>query len=170
MSTDLEKPAKKWTKYSTEDVEGALQLLALRSGSSRAVEAETGIPECTVRHWSQKTHADRYQQIRHDIIPRIQAKLAAKHEDMALQALDKQAEAFELMDLRDLKQPDLVKAARDLSVTAAVHTDKTQLLRDRPTQITEHRSASDWLADIARKFPQGVIDADAEEIADAEEV
>lgn len=153
-----------------EDVEAALQLVALYSGSSWKASEHTGIDESTIRYWRDQSFADRYRQIRAELVPKIQANLAAKHEDMALQALEKQAEALQHLDPEALKakQSDLAKMVRDLSVTSAVHTDKTQLLRDRPTQITEHRSAADLLDSIARKFPQGIANADSEDITDVE--
>lgn len=156
-------------RHSTEDVEAALQLVALHRGSTTTVAEKTKIHRTTLDYWIKDKYADRYAQIRNEIVPKIQAELAAKHEDMARMALDKQAEAFALMDLEQLKQPDLVKAARDLSVTSAVHTDKTQLLRDRPTAITEHRDTAQILDAIARKFPSGVVEGEAEDITDAEE-
>lgn len=164
-------PAKRTRRtYTTEDVESALQLLCLRNGSPKQVEHETGIDCDTVRYWRDRKHADRYQQIRTEVFPKLHAKIAAMHEDIARAALEKQREGLDRLNLDDIRPADMPAALQKLSIVGGVATDKAWMGRDKPTVITENRSGTELLASIARRNPNLIVDSTAEEIGEADQI
>ena len=169
MSTDT-KPAKQ-RSYEMEDVERGLQTLA-RVISANVASELTGIPAETLRYWRRNTHAARFHEIESAIKTDVSERMASEAERAAVE----QGEvAFQLLDhlrgrIGQMNGTEAAKTLRDLETAKAINIDKALLLRGRPTQITEHRSANEVLDSLKRRFPQGIVDADAEEIEDAEAI
>lgn len=133
-------------RYTTAEIERGLTELAACNGNSRAAEEnlrEAGmrIDHATLWQWQRKTYPDRYEEIRADQLPRIREQAADEH--MALAAQQMEVNGLVLKRLKDnvneLAPRDLPGAVRNLSVSAAVETEKAQLLNDQPTS----RVASD---------------------------
>lgn len=57
----------------------------------------------------------------------------------------------------------LAQNAQQIAVAMSSMIEKTAMLENRPTQITEHRSAPELLAKLRAEFP-GVIDSTAEDM------
>lgn len=100
---------------------------------------EISFPHQTLSYWKHR-YADRYQAIREDVLPAVRAKAADEHMDLAerlmqanRQVIDRTIENTHLLEPRDLPG-----AARNLSVAAAVETEKAEMLNDRPTQRVSH--------------------------------
>lgn len=156
--------------YSEEEIERGLRMLAALNSSTTA-EARTGIPSSTLRYWRRHKHAARYDRIRQEMMPRIQKEMAEQAEAAALEQGEVAMEILNQLRTRiaDMKPADAASALRNVETAKGINVDKALILRGQPTQITEHRAAPELLDAIARRFPSGVVDGEAEEIGEAEE-
>lgn len=172
-TTDLApaKPKRLMRRYTEEDVQRGLTQLALCNGNHAHAHDDLAtqghdIPAETLRSWAKNQHAHQYEQIRSDLVPRIHARIATQHEDVARQALEAQALAIQLTHQQlasgNAKQPSTI--ARDLGTVAGISTDKANLQRGRPTHITEHRDIAGILRSLEANIP-GVQPADADTTA-----
>jgi transposase-like protein len=157
-------------EYTDEQKEQALARLAVQPNCA-AVGRELGIPKATLLLWK-KTYATRYEEIRSEILPRIQAKMAVDAEDAALRQAELEAILEEqlLRGVADLSPKDAAGALRNVSTAKAINVDKSQLLRGNPTAIVETRDASDIARSIRDRFPHLVIDSTCEELPPAGEL
>jgi hypothetical protein len=172
MSTDTDtKPARQWvvTHYTDEQVERGLLALA-ELGSSRKASAETGIPDKTLREWRRTTHRERFDQIRTQFLPKIRERIARDAEDLALRYAEAEHEALDALDVTELKPADLANALPRLATARGISTDKANVMRDKPTQITEVRGGVEIINSLSNRFPHLVsdVDADSEDITDAQ--
>lgn len=144
----------------------------VRLGSARQAHLETGIPESTLKYWRNQSYTERYAEIAGQWASNTYQSLAARHEEIALSALDKQRDLVEAIDVEAIppeKRPD---ASYKLAITAGVHQDKARAARDLPVEVHEHRDAAELLRSLERRVPKGLahVDSTAEEVTDAEEV
>lgn len=157
------------TKYSEEEIERGLRMLAVLNSAERASQ-QSGIPESTLTWWRRHIHADRYQRIRAEMLPRIQEEMAQQAEAAALEQGEVAMELLEQLKSRisEMRPVDAANALRNVETAKGINVDKTLVLRGQPNQIVEHRDTSQILDAIKRRFPSGVVDADSEDISDAE--
>lgn len=163
--------------YTDDQVDDALVLLSILGSPQRVAqelkkewgEAPT---ESTIRVWRDHRHADRYLEIRKTVVPQIRQRLAARHEDMAMRALDRTEEALERIDVEKIGHEDLGKTIQQLSVSAGIHDDKASLLRGMPTEIVAHMDIDENFDAISRIAPGLVVEGSASEVTpdDAEVV
>jgi hypothetical protein len=132
--------------YSPEDVETALSYLAMAAGSSRAAikrmeeDGHKAPPKATLDGWRNKVHAARYHEIareledkrRHQTAERLD-QLQQRELDLLERTLDRYEEA---LDNDELPAKDVTRSLRDLSLSLGIKTDKSNVLRDRPSAIT----------------------------------
>ena len=131
-------PAKRETsrnKYAPEIVDRALCALAYFNGNSRkASEAlkEHGVkvPRSTLRRWP-IVHADRYEELRGELIPRVHERVAEKHLELADAEIELSAAFIERMrrELDEVPVRDLSTFQRNLDTGSGIHTDKAAMLR-----------------------------------------
>lgn len=162
-------------KYTDDQVDSALILLSILGSPSKvseqlAKEWDQAPCEMTVRYWRDHSHADRYLEIRREVVPVIRQRLAARHEDIALAALEKTAAALDRLDVDEIGHGDLGKTIQQLSVSAGIHDDKSSLLRGMPTQVIARMDIEENLDAIARISPSLVVDGTATDVTDAEVV
>lgn len=156
--------------YDAEQVEAGLQALAIADGNHRLAhrllaENNTDIPAGTLYEWK-TTHAERYEQIRADVLPKIRERMAAESEELAIAYAQLEREAIELLKpkLNDLRPNELAGVQRNLATSRAISVDKASVLRGMPTEITEHRNADELLRKLGSALPGLIVEGTAEEI------
>ena len=135
--------------YPIEVRERALAALALHSnnaeGARRLLE-ENGvdpIPSARqIRRW-RVMDAERYQEIRTQVVDRIRQAQAVGHVRLGYMAMDGERKALDLLlpKLPDMDGRDLSNAHRNLGVVAGIHAQRSGELRG-DASIVEHRSDS----------------------------
>ncbi len=118
-----EKQGQERRSYSEQDRADALTALALNDGNVLRTARQLGIADSTLRRFIEAAEDRPSLRVMRD---RKKSDLAAKWEALANKAVDR---ARELVDNASF---------RDASWTAAVATDKVQLLKGQPTQRVEH--------------------------------
>ena len=157
-------------RYVEEDIERGLTMLALCGGNWRRAgerlrEQGFDIPPKTLESWKRQTHTQRYEETRARLLPRIQEKIAAEAEDLAIAYAETERQALEAFDLSSLSPKDAAGAIRNLATAKAINVDKAQLMRGNPTQIVEKRDAGEILSKLKSRI--GSVDVESEEITDA---
>ncbi|WP_259314917.1 hypothetical protein [Capillimicrobium parvum] len=156
--------------YTEHDQAEALMMLAVCRGNAeearRRMKArgDDPPPASTLNMW-RTAQADRYEDIRSEISVKITAEVANQAEEIMLEAgeLEREMLARIREELPNIKPGELPGALRNVTTTKALNNDKIAgPIRGRPTVITEHRDATQILAELQRL---GVIDSTAEEIS-----
>lgn len=151
--------------YDEETFNLALTALAMHGGNARRARAylqdnhALEVGRSTLYRWRE---CDRYKQIRAELVPQLQERTAQQYEDVAstlLAAQQKLAERL-LTGTAAIPRADVPKALKFVSDAATSNTTQANVLRGRPTQITEHRNADDLLRKLKAA---GVIDIHIEE-------
>lgn len=162
------KPSPKWT---VEDRERALTVVALYSGSTRAAveqlrEEGLDIPEATIRSWKSR-YRERYSQLRSEMGERIRSEQAEGHARLAAKAaviVDKMISRLE-QHHDEIEIDKVPAAAKSLATVSGIHSDKARDLRGDPS-VVEHRHLSfeELQRSLRSKGVEIVIDASAEEL------
>jgi hypothetical protein len=176
MSEVVTKPgARVQRAYDEEEITRGLAELARAGGNERVASerlAELGydIPRSTLSYWRRVTKRDRYiyqaemvaRQVEESVVHDMRENLilAAEAERAALEA------TLDQINSGNAKDPSGI--ARNVSTTKGINLTHLLTYTGRPNQIVEHRSAQETLDNIARMVPNGVIEADHEEIHDAD--
>jgi hypothetical protein len=143
--------------------------LAYRNLKAQGIE----IPRRTLYSWATENQVERYQRLRVELAPRIAAKIAAECEDTAELAgrVERGMLAQFEKDYSKLEPRDQAGAIRNVSTTKGINIDKAALLRGQPTEIVGHRhDVGELWSEFAAMFPSVVVEAEAEEITDADVV
>ena len=158
------------TGNTPERVDTALLTLAMLGGNARAAAEELQAAGIEVKHatlnqWRTKLYPNRYRAL----AERHRSEVEERIVDTTRNIVDKSGEAALLAiqigiqrmtdDPGSLRDP--AGAARNYLTALGIATDKLLLLTDRPTQITEIRSADDVLAELDRR---GFVTSTAVEI------
>jgi hypothetical protein len=151
------------TKYTPAQIEKGLWEMA-RLGSVRKAAKSLGIPHETLSYWRRGPHHERYLQIRDEHMDVIHRGLASDYEDLARDALETQHSLVERIQsqMDQLAPRETTQALGTMATVGGIATDKTQLLRDKPTSIVKHDVQADIQA-LARTGVIDVIDGTAEE-------
>lgn len=155
--------------YTPEDVERALTQYALCGGnkklaSERLEQMGHPTPPQTIRDWALEYHADRYQEIRAELAPKINRRIQAEAEDLAFDLADLERKLSRKLrtQIEDMEPKDVANALRNATTSKSLNVDKIAgPLAGRPNVIVEHRSADDLLAKLERF---GVVEGTAEEV------
>lgn len=127
-----------------EDIERGLSALVIAGSSTRASEV-TGIPATTLKTWKQK-HADRYEQLRHELEPQIARTIAAEAEAIAQKLSEREhqlADALTPEAISQLKPSEIAATLRNVTTSKALQVDKiSSPLRERPSHV-QHTSSPD---------------------------
>jgi hypothetical protein len=136
-----------------------LAVAAFNGNTRRASEFLAGddlvIPHQTLWNWANNVHLARYEDIRAERLPRVQAAAAERHMELMDQNMNLEAKLLEDLDGKrhELAARDISTAARNAAVGTGVHTDKAQLLNGQPTEIRKHRDAAELLRALKEKAP-----------------
>lgn len=158
---------KRPSRYGAPEVTRALTAVAYANGNTRlAAEAlaEDGIQihHTLLWQWQTQRHTAEYARIREEIMPRVRQQAGDEHLDLAARQMAVNRKILKRLDneVDDLPAKELPGASRNMSVGAAVETEKAQLLHNQPTQ----RTSTD-LPSLLREMkslgvePSAVIDA-----------
>ncbi len=137
--------------YTEEEIDRGLTELALCGGNARRASRQLAQRGYHFRHptlykWL-TLHADRYEAVRREILPRIREVIATQSEDLAREYGFTEAELLERLreKMDELKPDQLGNTIRNVATSRGIATDKANVMRDRPTEIREVRSADDIL-------------------------
>lgn len=158
----------------SEEIERGLVEVAAANGNVRAASkalAEQGVkvPKTTLHRWATDTHADRYLQIQAELMPRIRARAAEQHMELADRGMQLEHKVLEKLDseVDEIPARDLPGAARNIATGAAIHTDKASVLRGEPTQILARHDIAEVTRSLrAKGIELEVVDAGAVEVED----
>ena len=159
-------------RYTKEDRDVALTALVLAGDNCRqairdleAAGELVGLNDVTLGKWRSK-YPDQWAEVQTRLAPELEEKKAQRMDKVVHAALEVTEMQLEKAreTVGDLAARDAPGAARNSATVAAILTDKAQILRQRPTQITQH----DYEAGIKKLERMGLIDSTAEEIKDAE--
>ena len=162
------RPRKSASHYTEEEIYRGLAEVALCAGNThraaRQLSAQgMAIPRGTLEKWANRQHVDRYARVREELLPKIHAQIAADCEELAALGAQLERETLEKYreELPNLRASEAASAVRNIATSKAINVDKATLLRNRPTQIVEHRDASE----LIRKLEAvGVIEGSVSEI------
>ena len=128
--------------FNPEQVERGLLRLAEANGNaeeaSRSLKSDgLSIDPNTLRRWRTGKHAERYEVVRSEVLPRLQAQAAEAHAALAAREMAVSAQMVERLagEVDGIAPRDLSTAVRNLDVGAAIHRDKAQILKGEPTHI-----------------------------------
>lgn len=132
--------------YSEAERQRALIAVAAASGNTRLAArnlAEDGfeIDHTVLWQW-QKRHADKYQRIRADLLPRIREQQADAHRALERRQLEVSLQATELIAQRlpQMDDRDAINAAGKMDIGTGIHADKALLHDGQPTSIVQRTS------------------------------
>lgn len=170
----MARPHNLQTRYSEEEVERGLQTVALVGGNCAEASRRLDMPEETLRVWAKEMHADRYREIRTELVPQIHAKVAQDSEDLALSLAEAEKQTLEqfMGQIEELDPKDTTTALRNLTVSKGINVEKAQLGRDRPTAIVQQRELAYVRAALQQLgvLVNGTAEEDQPQITDAEVV
>lgn len=163
-------------KHTAEQIEATLTVLALESGNMRRAREKLAklelfdkVPSATtIARWPE-TYRDRYAEIRAEVAPKIKARMADAHTDLAerLAALEHSTIDELEEEVRELSGKDKAALLRNVAIAGAVHIDKAQLLNGDPTSIIGKRELPEIFRALAAKGVKVegvVIEGEAQEI------
>lgn len=131
------------TAYTASEIERGLIELVACNGNARQAAANLdqdpsirSIPYQTLTGWKSSVHANRYREIRAELLPQIREHAADEHMALVSASMAVETEFLEALKGKaaDIPARDLPGAVRNLATGAAIHTEKAQLLNDQPTE------------------------------------
>lgn len=134
----------------------------------QGVFGEDKVPlRSTLARWPE-TYADRYAEIRAEVVPKLKARLADVHTDLANRLAELESKTIDDLNanLDELSAKDKANLLRNVAVAGAVHVDKQQLLRGEATSIIGKRELPEIVRALAAKGV--VIEGTAEEVTPPE--
>jgi hypothetical protein len=144
-------------RYADDVVNLALKLVVLNGGqlkpASEQLRAEGfDIHRNTLRDWRDRQFPRRYHQIRGELGQQVTEEIAGRALERALEADGAEQKYIEaaIARLDEVDATHLAKNALALANAKAQNIEKSQLLRERPTQITENRSVADLVGTLER--------------------
>jgi hypothetical protein len=110
-------------------------------------DADIPVSKDTLRHWRDSSFRERYAEIRNEMADRMGEELAGRFTERSLQADQVQSKMIaELAEkVGEIPAKDLPRGIQALAQAKGSDVDKAQLLRDRPTEIREHRSVQELM-------------------------
>jgi hypothetical protein len=165
-------------RYDEQAVETALLELAVCGGNralARRRLKEAGmnpVPSSSLlREWVAWRYAERYEELRTQVAPRIRAAIASQQEQLAREAGEAAIEAVAKTrgSFGELAAKEMPGAARDLAAISGLSADKALRLRGEPSQIVEVRKSVDGLWARLETLMGGSLVVDAQ-VVDAEVV
>lgn len=170
-------PRERGTKanmYPPHVVDTALTVLAVVNGNahetSRRLEAQgvfkpdgTPIAVSTIRTWAKSTYADRYLEIREQVLPRIKMEMAEKMEGAALHGISIQEQIMSRLEqeIPNLAPKDLGKNLQHVGIATGINSQRSAELRGDPNFRPERTDIDEIKRGLERL---GVIESTAEEI------
>jgi hypothetical protein len=117
--------------------------------------------------WRDVTYADRYQEVRRELAPKLEEHLILDQRDNVRLAVEVERIALERTKrmLKAGELPDPARVARDVSQTRSQGIDKILALEGRPSRIVENRDVKELVnALVGMGVAEEVIQGEAREI------
>lgn len=141
--------------HDLETVMHGLTAVALSNGSCRRASRElekvgVKVAPRTLTTWK-RNHAEDYERIRREILPKIGAEVADEHMQIARESNDLEREATKRLrgQLDELPARELANVQRNAAVSAGIHTDKARDLQgDFSTPPTIDRSHEEIVREL----------------------
>lgn len=132
--------------FTAEDVHFILHLLAYNNSrvDTTCTQLERyynlKIHPSTLRSWVSSAFTEKYVAIQHELSEAINKRLSANMVDIAAKAAEATDKALDhgLGEIGNLKPHEVAAAAKNYADTMSKTIEKSQLLQDRPTNITKH--------------------------------
>lgn len=146
MSETKEKPKQIQRRYGAPEVTRALTAVAYANGNTAKaardlaeesfIEKGFVIDDSLLWRWKSEVHIEEYERIRQTILPQIRRQAGDEHLDLASRQMAVNRQILERLgkEVDDLPAKELPGASRNMSVGAAVETQKAQLLHEQPTE------------------------------------
>lgn len=162
-----------FAKHTAEQIEASLICIAMESGNvgrARKLIKEQGvfgdekIPlRSTLARWPE-TYSERYAEIRAEIVPKLKARLADVHTDLAQRLAELESQTIDDLNanLDELSAKDKANLLRNAAVAGGIHQDKAAVLRGEASSIVGHRQLPEIMRALAAKGVQ-VIEAEVVE-------
>lgn len=159
----MARPAKTFTEA---EIDRCLTELAFHQGvaapASRALKENHGIsisPNKLIE-WRDDTYVDRYERNREALVVRLAEEAEGLAHEYA--AIERQVAARLRDSVDEIDPRDLAGTLRNVSTARGISLTNANVLRGRPTSITETRGAEDIMRALAYKL--GVVDSTATEV------
>ena len=147
------------SRYSEAEIELGLRSLAIVSGNARKASAllrrqDVEIPRTTLQLWASDLYAERYAQIKRELMPAIYDRIAERSENVVEDLADLEDQLVDQLRRQapELAPRDTAGALRNVAVSKAVNIDKASVIRGRPTEITAHADVTDILKSLKRDY------------------
>jgi hypothetical protein len=162
-----------FAKHTAEQIEAALVVIAMESGNvgrarkflqEQGVFGEDKVPlRSTLARWPE-TYSERYAEIRAEVVPKLKARLADVHTDLAQRLAELESKAIDDLDanLDELSAKDKANLIRNSAIAGGIHQDKAAVLRGEASSIIGHRELPEIVRALAAKGV--VIEGTAEEV------
>ncbi|MFA9272713.1 MAG: hypothetical protein ACEQSX_18585 [Baekduiaceae bacterium] len=166
------------TDHTVAEVEEALMALAINGGNfkrtSEDLKAEgRDISARRLRDWSKDVYPGRYELALSRMAEELDRRLIGMAQSAAVNALDVTSMALDQTreKLEAGEYPDPARVARDTAVVMGVNVDKAQVLRLRPYEVQESRTAQQLMRALFARIGGTVpVDGSAEEVPLADEL
>jgi hypothetical protein len=155
-------------KYTPDEIEAALRAYAA-TGNATEIARGLGCDEGTIRHWRNNLYAERYEQIREEMGPKLEELATERARQLVVQATSKASELIARINPDQLEQRDLAGAARNAMTAAALSNDKiVGPNTGRPTAVIQHRTLDEYLGELTRRYPDAikVVNSTAEDVTE----
>lgn len=138
--TEMAERPRQMSSYGAEEVTRGLVALAYANGNTRKASrdlAEDGleIEHGTLYYWKTKNHAQEYERLRNEILPKVREQAGDDHLALARRQMEASAMATEewIERRHELDARDLSTAARNFDVGSGIHSQHAQVFHDQPT-------------------------------------
>jgi hypothetical protein len=164
-------------KHDLETIErGLVEMVAANGNATLASErlkvGGVTVSKRTLHRWKEQNE-ERYESIRSDLLPKLNAYAAELHRNTALRIGSANEKLIDQLEetYKDIPARDLPGAIRNASTAKAVEVDKAQLLAGEPTQRVDSRSVRDILRGLKAKGADvEIIDAEVVSEEDIKEI
>jgi hypothetical protein len=153
MSTELHLEPVKARDYTTEQVDQALQTVALYGGNLKRAATTLNMPRTTLFEFRDR-YPMRYQAACERHAQHIEGGIITKTREVVSQAATRALNALEASDdAPDSKTlAEYAKAAQSFATVAGIGSDKVLLWTGRPTDIQVHTTVEDILRSRQREY------------------
>lgn len=130
----------------------AFLALALAGGNAARAAAGLDVGERSLQRW-RRSHAEEYERVRRELAPQLEAVAVSEAYERVLELGRLEAlvaaKLEAAVEAGEIPARDLPGALRNITTSKAINVDKILALSGRPTQVVEHRSATDIVRRLA---------------------
>jgi len=132
-------------RHDIDAIDRGLVYLALNYGKARKASRamkEDGldpIPAATLDYWKKVSHCERYEQLRQEMEQRRDLNAAERMDALVNKALDLEEKILDqtAKGIGQIAPRDLPNAYKNLAIGSGVLQDKSNIIRNKPTEIVQ---------------------------------